>query len=356
MIGIVACDFVLFLSIALMYMSRSTSIIGGEETRTSYYFFFLRTKRFITFVSNFALASSEWILTLMLLDHFIGIKRPFAKQIQDTSVCSAYVAVFFSLFTSLLFTSYNLFAFNIEKQGDKHVMTPRNSTVLKVFTLISVVYQYVIPSIAMFGYIFLIAYHIHQSQKVFSRRNEITHTATRSSSTDGLRVHRGGRNSDARIKVKILPRMLVAIATNSLLTTLPSAIVAVRMYILKGGKMYEPASAADFQLVVLSNACLLSGKIFFHLIVIVSHAPKIVRLLRCKFANPSESSRLLQESGSDWRRRKQSPRASSSTQQTTVVRRTVSNVPSSTQYSCFREEIELHELHSIRSNSMKACN
>ncbi|KAI6235186.1 hypothetical protein M3Y95_00024400 [Aphelenchoides besseyi] len=358
MTAIAIADFIIFLMLSLIMASRSKSFVGANnENRTLYFFFFVHAKTWITFVINFASASSTWILTMMLFDHLLGIKKPFAKHLQETSLFTVYVSIFVSVFCSFIVTIYHIFAFKLEKRDETYRMIPNSKSFFSVFSLINIFFNYVIPTIAMFLYVFLIGFHIYKSQKVFSNRNEVTHTATRSVSTDGLRVHRG-RRADGRNKVKIVPKMLFGMAGNYLITNLPCVIVVIRFYIIQYGQIYSDASSKlDFELYFISNSCFLFGKIFFHVIVIVSNAPKLIHVFKCLFTNQSELSCQLKESAHSDQRRpssKTSTYSTASTDKVKEVRRTLSNTTTA-KTRCPRtcQEIELQEVRPLRCHSTK---
>lgn len=102
-------------------------------------------------------------ITMMLFDHLAGIKNPFGKKAQNRPVGTAYKTILVVIIFSFLFTIHHCFTFIIQKFG----MVPMESPLMiRVLSITSIFYQFVIPTISMFLYIFLIAFHIHKSQKV----------------------------------------------------------------------------------------------------------------------------------------------------------------------------------------------
>jgi hypothetical protein len=100
---------------------------------------------------------------MMLFDHLAGIKNPFGKQAYDRPVRTVYVTIFVVIILSLLFTVQHAFTFIVQNYEMKPM---KNPLMIRIFSFASILYQFVIPTIFMFVYIFLIGFHIHKSQKV----------------------------------------------------------------------------------------------------------------------------------------------------------------------------------------------
>lgn len=98
----------------------------------------------------------------MLFDHLTGIKNPFGKLSYGRPVLTVYLTLFIVVILSLLFTIQHVFTFIIQN----FEMVPMKSTLMiRIFSFFGILFQFLIPTIFMFVYIFMISFHIHESQK-----------------------------------------------------------------------------------------------------------------------------------------------------------------------------------------------
>lgn len=255
MITISVADTILIQMFVLIYIGLFNNVCKAPDGDTYMKAVYTNYSHIIFFVANMSMAVSTWSITMMLFDHLVGIKNPFWKQAQNRPVRTSYLTVFLIVLCSFVVTVHYVFK-RYARQLNKYLNYDVRETsqsltrdqcwwALRVLNTLNILYMFLLPTVSMFVYIYLISYHIHQSQKIFSNRNEVCHAVTRSSSTDGLRVHRGRlvnkkhrgsrslfrRSNDSQRKVKIIPKMLVFIAINFLFTSLPSVFLALKVIV-----------------------------------------------------------------------------------------------------------------------------